>query len=69
MIIRSSADFRLSSPLILELVDLFHELLCGYYATGSERSFRGSFLFYVFSNNAIGSEVLCGCIALTNMQL
>jgi len=26
-------------------------------------------LFYVFRNNAIGSEALCGCIALTNMQL
>jgi hypothetical protein len=54
----------------LELVDLSHELLCGYCATGSERSFGDLFSFYVVSsNNAIGSEVLCGCIALTNMQL
>ena len=70
-IIRCSADIRVSSSLIWELVDLFHELLCGYYATGSSAVFEVNFCFmfsvipplvlkfYVCSNNATRSEVLC----------
>jgi hypothetical protein len=48
-------------------LDLYQQLLCGYYTTGNERRFSGLLLFYVSSNNGIGSEVSCGRIALTDM--
>ena len=50
----------------MELVDPFHELVC---VDSMPLEVSAVFVvhFCFMFSNAIGSEVLCGCIALTNM--